>query len=93
MPGFLDTYSRLITANILLATSGYEVSRLVSEAIKKLEEEKIQRIIIIHFIETIIGDMEALGPSDLNATQWGNAKTGRALLLRKKRQLLSQPLI
>lgn len=93
MPGYLDTYSRLVTANILLAASGYEVSGLINEAIKKLEEEKIQRIIIIHFIETIIGDMEALGPSDLNTIQWSNAKTGRAILLRKKRQLLTQPLI
>jgi hypothetical protein len=93
MPGFLDTYSRLITTNILLATSGNEVSRLVSEAVKKLEEEKIQPIIIIHFIETIISDMEALGPSNLDPEQWHNAKTGRVLLLRKKRQLRSQPLI
>lgn len=93
MHGFLDTYCRLITANILLAGSVDEVRALVNQSIIKLEEEKVQRVIIIRFIETIISDMDALGPDSLSSVQWNNARQGRILLQRRKRQLLSQPLI
>jgi hypothetical protein len=93
MHSFLDTYCRLVTANILLAGSVDEVKSLVSQSIIKLEEEKVQKGIIIRFIETIIDDMDALGPANLSSVQWNNARQARILLQRRKRQLLSQPLI
>lgn len=91
MPTPIDASSRELVKRILLAPSQNDVIVLVNTVLNTLEQNQTELLSILNFIDTAIGDIEALDSMQIDPVQWSNTKLGRLILNRRKRLLYAHP--
>jgi hypothetical protein len=83
----LDEYKAQLITKILFAVSQVEVKQIIDEAIKKLEQNKVNASIIERFVDKIASELDLFNPMNKDAQQWGNIKIARILFFRIKKEL------
>ncbi len=85
----LDDYSTKLINKILFATSQEEVKRVIDNAVKALEQYKVNGHIVVRFIDKISSELDLFNPMNKDAQQWSNIKISRIQFFRIKRNLES----
>lgn len=78
----LDEYRAELINRILFAVSQEQVKGFIDEAMKSMEEKKINKHIITRFINKMISDLGSFNPMNKEAQQWANIKSAKIMLNR-----------
>jgi len=80
----LDEYRLKLINNILLAGSQESVKLIIADAVKLLDQDRLNEATFDGFIRTIINDLELFSPLKKNAQQWSNIKMAKIYFHRLK---------
>ena len=80
----LDEYRVKLINNILLAGSQESVKLIIADAVKLLDQDRLNEATIEGFIRTIINDLELFSPLKKDAQQWSNIQMAKIYFHRLK---------
>jgi hypothetical protein len=88
----IDDYRCKLINKILFAGSEEEVRRFVDEAMKGLEQHKVNGHIVARFVDKMISELENFNPMEKDAQQWSNIKMARVHFSQIKQTFETEPL-
>lgn len=86
----IEEYRCELLNKVLLSCSQEEVNKLIQAAIADLEKHRVNKYIIMRFVEKMIGQLQGFSPMEQEARQWSNIKTARVLFNQVKNSLLPE---
>jgi cell division septum initiation protein DivIVA len=85
----LNEYTVKLVNKILIARSQEEVKQFVDDAVKALEQNKIEGQMKVRFIEIIAAELEQFNPMNKDAQQWSNIRYTKIIFNRMKQRTKS----
>lgn len=83
----LNEYMAKLINKILFAGSQEEVKRLIDDAMKALEQNKVNGHLIVRFIDKMVGELEQFNPMNKDAQQWSNIRLSKIIFNCMKQRL------